>query len=104
MSSPVPPVPPTPPTPAPTPTSSTPPSETETVTQAAGQVASDLASDASATEAAVKPLWEQAAAEYHSLAPEIQGRFHQLINDVESLKATSLPFLHRFLSAETKGK
>jgi hypothetical protein len=94
------PAPPAPPPPPP------PPPPSETVGAAATQVASDIASDAVATKAVVEadviPLWEQAAAEYHSLEPAIQGRFHQLLNDIESLKAVALPALHTFLSGVTK--
>jgi hypothetical protein len=92
----------TPATPAPLP----PPPPSETVGAAATQVASDIASDAVATKAVVEadviPLWEQAAAEYHSLEPALQGRLHQLLNDIESLKAVALPALHTFLSGVTK--
>lgn len=78
-----------------------------TAGQDAEQVVSDVQSDITATENAVTgsvvPLWQQARAEYDSLAPAAQARIHTLISDLETLYG-ALPNLHTFFGAKAKGK
>lgn len=85
---------------------------TESATQAAEQVAADVVSDAEAAKAAAgtpqgqavkvdaEQLYAAVRAEYESLSPGLQGRIHQLLNDLEVAGSTALPAIHSIFGAK----
>jgi hypothetical protein len=74
----------------------------EPITTPAGAVAqlqSDIKADVTAVKGALVTVAAQARAEYDSLSPALQGRLHQVLNDIEMTGNLTLSATHSLFGA-----